>query len=105
MSPPNLWDIAESLKGQVSVTPEEHTDERALRIATAHRQSVIEDWKGIVVFAVLLLSILLIGMLAADVGIFQRDAQPDTKKWAQTVLTIVLSGGVSFVVGRKTAGK
>ncbi len=105
MSSPNLLDITGSLRGQVSVTPEEHPDELALRIATAHRQSVIEDWKGIIVFAVLLLSILLIGFLAAYVGVFEQNVQPDTRKWAQTVLTIVVSGGVSFVVGRKTAGK
>jgi hypothetical protein len=105
MPTPNLIDIAGSLQGQVTVTPEEHPDERALRIATARRQGVIEDCKGIAVFAVLLVAIVAIGSLAAYEGVFDSGASVDTRKWAQTLLVAVLTGGISFVVGRKVGGK
>ena len=47
-------DLAGSLKGQVSVKPEEHPDEMAARLEAERRNARIEDWKGIAVFAVIL---------------------------------------------------
>lgn len=103
--PSAVLDIAGSLQGLVSLTPEEHPDERALRLRTVERQSIIEDRKGVAVFAVLLGSIVVIGGLALYESILDRAATADTKRWAQTVLTALVSGGVSFVVGRKVGGK
>jgi hypothetical protein len=99
-TPPSQIDIAASLKGQVTVTPEEHPDERAARLRNAGRRSVIEDWKGVAVFVVLLVSIISIGILAAYEGFF-AGASPEAQKWGQTVLTALATGGISFFVGRK----
>ena len=98
-SPPQI-DLAALLKGQVTVTPEEHPDERAARLRILERQTRIADNKGIVVFGVLLAAIVAIGILAAYEGFF-AGAPAEMQKWGQTVLTVLLSGGISFVVGRK----
>jgi hypothetical protein len=94
-------DLSGSLKGQVSVTPEEHPDERANRLLAERRSALIEDCKGIAVFAVLLLGIVGIAVLAAYETFFDAIASADTRRWSQTVLSAVVAGGVSFVIGRK----
>jgi hypothetical protein len=93
--------ITGSLQGQVTLTPLEHPDERALRLRTIERQSIIEDRKGVAVFVVLLAAIFGIGCLAVYEAVIDPAATPDTRRWAQTVLTALVSGGISFVVGRK----
>jgi hypothetical protein len=103
-----------SLGGQLefSLKPEEHPDNRAARLKLEFeeqaakrrlegRTALIEDYKGVAVFVVILVSILALGILCAYEGIFDPNASTDTKRWAQTVLSAVVSGGLSFVVGRK----
>jgi len=100
MSPDKI-DLSGSLKGQVSVKPEEHPDERGARLRAERRAALIEDCKGVAVFAVLLVGIVAIGVLSAYEGFFDASAPPDARRWAQTVLAALMTGAVSFVVGRK----
>jgi hypothetical protein len=98
---PDQIDLSGSLKGQVSVKPEEHPEERAVRLRSEQRGALIEDCKGIAVFVVLLVGMAAIGILSAYEGIFDTVASADTKRWSQTILSALMAGAVSFVVGRK----
>jgi hypothetical protein len=94
-------DLAPLLRGQVSVKPEEHPEERTARLRAEHRSALIEDCKGIAVFAVLLAGMIGIGGISAYEGFFDAAATADTKRWSQTILSALMTGSVSFVVGRK----
>jgi len=111
---PDKLSLGPRLGGQVkfSLEPEEHPDNRAARITLESeeqaakrrlesRAALIEDYKGVAVFVVILVSVVALGILCAYEGIFDPNASTDTKRWAQTVLSAVVSGGLSFVVGRK----
>ena len=103
--PADQFDLNGQLRGHVTVTPEEHSDDRKLRLKNEERSAWIEDCKGVAVFATLL--ILLVGIvgLSSYEGFFDAAASPDTRRWAQTVLSSVVTGAISFVVGRKIGGK
>jgi len=97
----NQLDLSGSLQGQVSITPDEHPDDRAARIRKEDRAAFIEDCKGVAVFGALLVSIIIVGMISAYEAIFDANASADTRRWAQTVLSSLVTGSVSFVIGRK----
>jgi hypothetical protein len=103
--PTNKIDLTGGFAGEVSITPEEHPEQRATRLKTEARQSLIEDCKGVAVFVILLLAIIAVGLIAAYEGLWDHDASPETKRWGMTMLSALVSGGVSFVVGRKIGSK
>lgn len=94
-------EIGGSLKGQVTVTPEEHPEDKAARLNNENRAARIEDFKGVAVFATLLLGLIGIALLSAYEGFLDANTSPDTRRWAQTVLSTVVASSISFVVGRK----
>jgi hypothetical protein len=98
---PDQIDLSGSLKGQVSVRPEEHPDERNARLRSEQRAALIEDCKSVAVFVVLLASAIAIGVMAAYEGFFDSSASADAKRWSQTTLSALMAGAISFVVGRK----
>jgi len=100
--PAGANDLTGRFTGEVSVKPEEHPDDRALRLKTEHRQAVIADFQNVAIFITLLIAIIFVGALAAYEGILDPTATPDSKRWAQTILSAILAGGISFVVGRQT---
>jgi hypothetical protein len=100
MSPDQI-DLSGSLKGQVSVKPEEHPEERTARLRAEQRGALIEDCKGVAVFVVLLAGVAALGVLSAYEGLFDAGASTDTRRWSQTVLSALMTGAISFVVGRK----
>jgi hypothetical protein len=100
MSPDQI-DVNALLRGQVSVRPEEHPDERLARLRAEERSYQIEDYKGVAVFIVLLTGMTAIGILCIYASFFDSTASADTKQWSQTVLSSLLTGAVSFVVGRR----
>src|SRR4051812_43472323 len=71
--------------GQLSVTPEEYPEERAARVLSEKRAALIEDCKGVAVFAVLLMGIIALGCLSTYEGFFDASASIDTKRWSQTI--------------------
>jgi hypothetical protein len=94
-------DLSGSLRGEVSLKPEEHADDRAARIRNEARAALIEDCKGIVVFAATLLGLSGVASVACYKGLFDPTATPETQRWAQAALTAVVSGSISFLLGRK----
>lgn len=89
----------------VTIEPSERDDERAARLAAEKRSKCLEDLKATVVFFVILALLLTVAGLCAYVIFFDKTASPDAQKWAQTALTALLSGGVSFLFGRALASK
>lgn len=99
--PPRELDLSSLLKGQVSVIPEEHPEDRSARLRSEHRAALIEDCKGIAVFLVMLAGLAAVGVLSAYEGFFDTAASAETRRWSQTVLSSLVTGAVSFVVGRR----
>lgn len=91
--------------GQVSITPEEHADDRATRLEATKRQAKIRDYSDLAVFVVLLVAIVTVGIIAAYEGFGDGSASPETRRWGQTILSALMSGGISFVAGRKIGSK
>jgi len=87
--------------GQLTVTPEEHPDDRAARLKKEERASLIEECKGVVVFGVVLCGIVGIAVLSAYKGVFDTTASPDAQRWALGTLTVVVSNSISFFIGKK----
>ena len=97
--------IQAELQGQVSLTPEEHPEDKAVRLKTASRRDLLHDVTEFIVFLVLLAAIIAVGSAAAYEGLWNLSASPETKRWEQTILSAVMSGGISFVAGRKIGSK
>ena len=51
--------------GQLTVTPEEHPDDRAARLRKEERASFIEECKGVAVFGVILCGLVGLAVLSA----------------------------------------
>lgn len=94
-----------TFRGRSRSPPEEHEDDRRARLTTAARRELIHDCTDIVVFAVLMLGIVAVGVIAFYEGFWDAAANPDTKRWSQTILSAVMAGGLSFVAGRKIGSK
>ncbi|HEY3919437.1 MAG TPA: hypothetical protein VGL83_16735 [Stellaceae bacterium] len=89
--------LAES---DLTIEPSEHDDEREVRLHGEKRAKLIDDIKGLVLFFVVLLSLLAVGALCAYVVFFDKVASAELQKFSQTGLTVILSGGVSFLLGK-----
>jgi hypothetical protein len=94
-------DLSGLLRGQLTLTPEEHPDVLKNRLKAESRAAFLEDCKGVVAFIVVLLAMTFVGILATYEGFFDIAASADTKRWSQTVLSSIVAGSVSFVLGRK----
>jgi hypothetical protein len=103
--PVDTNDLTGRFSGQVSVKPEEHPEDRAARIKIEHRRNMIADFQDVAIFATLLLGIILVGGAAAYEGVMDGAASADTKSWGQTVLSAILTGGISFAVGRMSRSR
>jgi hypothetical protein len=95
-----------TIEGDVDVTvePREHDDDRKARLANEQRAKLIDDWKGVAVFAAVLFSVLGVGSLCVHTIWFNASPSPETLKYAQTVLTSLMSGGAGLLLG-KAIGK
>jgi len=82
----------------VTIEPSERDDERAARLANAKRAKLFEDCKSMILFVVVLIALVAIGVLCAHMIFFDKSATPETQKWAETALTALVSGGLSFLV-------
>lgn len=86
-------------KGTVELGPEEHPEDRVSRLRREERRDRVEHFKGLTLFVLAVLGILVLGAICGRVA-FDAQADPDTRKWAQTVLTALVSGVVAFLFGR-----
>jgi hypothetical protein len=92
-------------RASIVIDPEETKEERDARLKQERREHTIEMVKGGVLFVVILLALIAIGVLCAYEGAFDGTASADTKRWAQTTLSALFAGSVSFVLGQMTAKK
>jgi hypothetical protein len=86
-------------KGTVELGPEEHPEDRASRLRREERRDKAEHFKSLTLFALAVVGIVAVGALCGNVA-FDGRSDPETRKWAQTMLTALLSGVISFLFGR-----
>ena len=91
--------------GTITVAPEEHPEDRSQRHKIEGRQAFLADIKDLITFVVILCALGAIGGFAAYRGLFSPASDPATEHWCQSVLTAVVTGGISFVLGRSSKGK
>ena len=87
-------------RATLTVDREKSPDELAADVRAESRGKLIEDCKGVTVFAITLLCVLLVGALAAYEGFFNPDASPEAKHWGPTALTTLFSGSIAFLLGK-----
>lgn len=98
----NNFDLNSLLKkGTVEIgRPDESAEELAARLRIEGRKAAIEDFKGAALFVTLLVGIVAVALLCVYLIVFDQTASAESKRWAQTVLTGIVTGAVSFLVGR-----
>ncbi|MDC7786256.1 hypothetical protein PQJ75_01390 [Rhodoplanes sp. TEM] len=90
-------------RASITIAPEETAEERTVRLGKDDREHRIEHVKGMIVFGLIVLALVLIGGLCAYEAVFDAAASADTRRWAQTTLSALFAGSVSFVLGQMTA--
>jgi len=93
------------LRGDLTITPEEHEDDRAKRLKREDRAALIDDIQRVAVFLVILVALITIGVVAGYEGVISPNASPETQRWCQSVLSAVITGGISFVLGKNSRSK
>jgi hypothetical protein len=83
----------------ITIDAQETAEELQARIKREGRQHTFEMVRNYVVLGV----ILILGAASLYEAVFDATASPETKRWAQTVLTALFSGSVSFVLGQISA--
>src|ERR1700727_383345 len=83
----------------ITIDAQETVEDRQARIKREGRQHTFEMVRNYVVLGV----ILILGAASLYEAVFDATASPETKRWAQTVLTALFSGSVSFVLGQISA--
>jgi hypothetical protein len=102
---PNEVNLDEILgRASIAVEPEETVEDLA-RLKKEGREHTVELVKGCVVFALIILALISIGALCVYEGFLNSAASSDTQRWAQTTLSALFAGCVSFVLGQMTAKK
>ena len=92
-------------RASISIDPEESSDERIGRLEREYAEHRFEIVKGYALFFGVLAAIVVVGGLCAYEGIFDASASADTKRWAQTTLSALFAGSITFILGQKTAKK
>jgi hypothetical protein len=82
----------------------EHEDERAVRLGSARRAKWLADIKGAILFLVVLAGLIAVALIAARIAFFDAGVAPEVRRWAETVLTALVSGGLSYLIGRAIGG-
>lgn len=88
-------------RSDVKLTPSEHPEERAARLRHEARTRIIEDYKNLVVFVIIGVFFVTVVALCLWLVIFERNAlPPETRKWCETILASMMSGSVSYFLGK-----
>lgn len=100
---PERIDLADLLQsGSVTVTPNEHDEDRSARIwrdNCNHISSLAREW---VTFLVVMALMGMTFYFAIDTLLFQVNARPAAIEWANRALIALGSGALSFFLGRAT---
>jgi hypothetical protein len=83
-------------KGTVELGPDETAEERTVRLRRDERR----DQREHVLFYVVLAGVLAVAGLCVWAVFLSQGVDPETRAFARTVLTSVLSGGLAFLFGR-----
>jgi VanZ family protein len=93
---------ARALSSQVTITPEENSDDRAARITRENNAASLANFKEYFLFAVVVFFFSAILLLCLWI-ILDPLAPVERRRWAENVFSVIASGVVSFLLGRKTA--
>jgi hypothetical protein len=88
-------------RADVTLTREEYPEERAARLKQENWAVIIANGKDIAIFAALYLFLMAMVAICIYFVLFAKAVPPETQRWSQSLLAAILSGTVSFFVGRK----
>jgi hypothetical protein len=88
-------------RGDVTLGREEHPDERTVRLRQEIRAAIIDHCKDVAIFAALYIFLIVMVVVCLYFILFAKAVPPETQRWSQSLLAAILSGTVSFMVGRK----
>jgi hypothetical protein len=92
-------------RASITVAAEENPETRARRLVSEDAQHRWDIRKDYVLFFSILGAIAVVGGLCTYEGVLDATASADTKHWAQTTLSALFTGSITFVLGQKTAKK
>ncbi len=90
-------------RASITIGSPETPEERQHRLDRDREKQRYELFKSYVVFIGLFSTLTAVAAVCLYAAVFDQAASPDTKRWAQTVLSAILAGAISFVVGQSTA--
>src|SRR3954454_18034453 len=96
----NLHELAQGSKYNISA-PESEIELQA-RLKNEGYDRWVARVKDVVLFAAVLFGLGVVAWLCAQCA-FSADASADDKKWATSVLSALVSGGLGYVGGKATA--
>jgi hypothetical protein len=83
------------------IKPTEHAEDRASRIKRQEADATFRRIKELVFFAVCLLLVVGIFLVAAKL-VSDPKASPDDKKWATAVLSSIVTSTIAFLAGKSS---
>ncbi|WP_407524711.1 hypothetical protein [Methylobacterium oryzisoli] len=103
---PNEIRLDEALGDAViRIEPRENPDDRAERLRRERADSRFDLAKRYVALAMFCIGLTAVTGLCVYVALFDPSASADTRRWAQLVVSSVLTGGLSFMLGQATASR
>lgn len=88
-------------RGDVTLGREELPEERAVRLKHENRAANIKHCEDVAIFVALYLFLILMVLVCLYFLLFSKAATPETQRWSESLLAAILSGTVSFMVGRR----
>lgn len=88
-------------RGELTLGREELPEEVTARLKEENRAAIIGHCKDVAIFAALYLFLIAVVIVCFYLNLWASNVTPETLRWSQALLTAVLSGTVSFLVGRK----
>jgi hypothetical protein len=103
---PTRLDVGDLVRrGEIALGFEEHPNEMAVRLRQESRATLIDHCKDVAIFVALYLFLITMVLICIYFLLIASSVSPETLRWSQSILTAILSGSVSFLVGRKIGGK
>lgn len=102
--PINLESVLGS-RATVTIAAAETEAEIAHRLELEKDAARHDHLKSMILFFVIVLSVLSVGLLCVYEIVLDVAASQDTRRWAQTTLSSLFAGSISFLLGQSTARK
>lgn len=97
-----IIDLGEPVRRGTIEIGAEHDEERTARLRREERSHLYAEVKAAFLFVVVLAGLAVIAGACLWLGGFAAGVDAETRRWSQTVLVAVVSGSVSFLLGRAT---